>query len=299
MRQITFIIVLVCTMSMTVFGQQSSIYSQYMFNGLAINPAYAGHDNLLSMTALARIQSVGLEGAPTTQTFSAHAPIVKDKAGVGLQFFHENIGVTDQTGVYASYSYKIKMAKFSLAFGLQAGVNFYKTQYTQLSVLNPGDPVLANDENTVTPNFGSGALLTNDKLYVGISMPQMLSTGDEEKILVQERPFMVYGGYTFTLSPNLKLTPSSLVKITNGRPVEWNINANLIMKDILWVGVSFRPVNAVVAMLQFQLTDQLSFGYGYDITLGELSSIESGSHEFMLNYRFRFSQKDVISPRYF
>ena len=284
---------------MTAYGQQSSIYSQYMFNGLAINPAYAGHDNLLSMTALARIQSVGLEGAPTTQTFSAHAPIVKDKAGVGLQFFHENIGVTDQTGVYASYSYKIKVAKYSLAFGLQAGVNFYKTQYTRLSVLNPGDPVLANDENTVTPNFGSGVLLTNERLYVGVSMPQMLSAGDEEKILVQERPFMVYGGYTFTLSPNLKLTPSSLVKITNGRPVEWNINANLIMKDILWVGVSFRPVNAVVAMLQFQLTDQLSFGYGYDITLGELSSIESGSHEFMLNYRFRFSQKDVISPRYF
>ena len=281
------------------FGQQSSIYSQYMFNGLAINPAYAGHDNLLSMTALARIQSVGLEGAPTTQTFSAHSPIVKDKVGVGLQFFHENIGVTDQTGIYASYSYRIKVSKYSLAFGLQTGVNFYKTQYTQLNVRNPGDPVLANDENIVTPNFGSGLLLTSDRLYAGLSMPQMLSTGDNEKILVQERPFMAYGGYTFDLSPNFKLTPSTLVKITNGRPVEWNINANLIFKDILWIGASFRPVNSVVALLQFQLTDQLSFGYGYDITLGELRTIESGSHEFMLNYRFRFSQKDVISPRYF
>lgn len=282
-----------------VFAQQSSIYSQYMFNGLAINPAYAGHDDLLSLTALARVQSVGLEGAPNTQTFSAHTPIVKNKVGVGLQLFHETIGVTDLTGVYASYSYRIEVSSFTLAFGLQAGVNFYKTRYTSLIVPDPGDPVFENDENSVTPNFGSGVLLTDKRLFVGLSMPQMLSVGNDNKVVVQERPFMLYGGYTLDLNEVLKLTPSTLIKIANGRPVEWNINANLIIKDMVWVGVSFRPVNAVVALLQLQLTDQLSFGYGYDITLGELSTIESGSHEFMLNYRFRFAQKDIISPRYF
>ena len=280
-------------------AQQSSIYSQYMFNGLAINPAYAGQDNLLSLTALARVQSVGLEGAPDTQTFSVHTPVVKDKVGLGLQFFHEKIGVTEQTGVFTSYSYRIKLSQFNISFGLQAGVNFYNTEFSQLVVQNPGDPVFQNDERSVTPNFGSGILVYNKRLFAGISMPQMLSTGDANKTIVQEKPFMVYGGYTFDLSPALKITPSTLVKITNGRPVEWNINANLIIKDLIWVGASFRPVNTVVGMLQLQLTDQLSLGYGYDITLGELRTIESGSHEFMLNYRFRFSQKDVISPRYF
>lgn len=299
MRRRGFLLILGLFMYSGLFAQQSSIYSQYMFNGLAINPAYAGQDNLLSITALARLQSVGLEGAPDTQTLSVHTPVVKDKMGLGLQFFHEKIGVTDQTGVFASYSYRIQISDFKLSFGLQAGVNFYNTQYSQLVVQNPGDPVFQNDERSVTPNFGSGVLLTNKMLFVGVSMPQMLSTGDKDKTIIQETPFMVYGGYTFELNPVLKLTPSTLFKLVNGRPVEWNINANLIIKDLVWVGVSFRPVNAVVGMLQLQLTDQLSFGYGYDITLGELRTIESGSHEFMLNYRFRFSQKDVISPRYF
>ena len=298
MRRLLYFLV-VGLIPLGVAAQQSSIYSQYMFNGLAIKPAYAGHDDMLSLTALARIQSVGLEGAPDTQTFSAHTPVVKNKVGVGLQLFHETVGVTDLTGIYASYSYRIKVSSFTLSFGLQTGINFYKTQYTTLNVPDPGDPVFANDESSVTPNFGSGVLLSDKRLFAGISMPQMLSLGDKEKVVVQEKPFMVYGGYTFDLNTFLKLTPSTLVKITNGRPVEWNINANLIINDLVWVGVSFRPVNAVVALLQLQLTDQLSMGYGYDITLGELSSIESGSHEFMLNYRFRFSQKDIISPRYF
>ena len=293
------IFLLVCCLPFWVTAQQSSIYSQYMFNGLAINPAYAGHDNLLSMTALARIQAVGLEGAPNTQTFSAHTPVVKDKMGVGLQLFHESVGITNQTGIYAAYSYRIKMSGFALAFGLQTGVNFYNTQYSTLTVQNPGDPVFVNDEHTVTPNFGAGLLLSDNHLYVGVSMPQMLATGDESKIVVQERPLIGYGGYTFDLNSFLKMTPSMLFKVTDGRPVEWNINANLIVKDLLWVGLSFRPVSSLVALLQLQMTEQLSFGYAYDMALGELSTIESGSHEFMLNYRFRFAQKDVISPRYF
>ena len=280
-------------------AQQSSIYSQYMFNGLAINPAYAGQDNLLSLTALARIQAVGLEGAPNTQTFSAHTPIVENKVGIGLQLFHEDVGITNQTGVYTSYSYRIKVSKYMLSFGLQAGVNFYQTRYTALSVQNPGDPIFATDERSVTPNFGAGLLLSDKRLFVGLSMPQMLSTGNETKIVVQEKPVMLYGGYTFDLNSFLQLTPSMLIKVADGRPVEWNINTNLVIKELLWVGLSFRPVNSLVALLQIQITEQLSFGYAYDMSLGEISTIESGSHEFMLNYRFKFKQKDVVSPRYF
>jgi hypothetical protein len=229
-----------------------------MFNGLAINPAYAGFDDMLSLTALARIQSLGLEGSPDTQMFSAHTPIVNNRIGVGIQFFHEQIGVTDQTGIYGSYSYKIYMDKFTLSLGLQAGVNFYKTNYSSLVTFNPGDPVFNEDTRTVTPNFGSGAILSSKRLFVGIS-----------------------------------------AKMVNGKPVEWNINAHLLIKEILWVGASFRPVNAISFLMQIQLTEQLSLGYAYDASIGEISRIEAGSHEFMLNYKFRFSKKGIISPRYF
>ena len=280
-------------------AQQSGIYSQYMFNGMAINPAYAGYDGMLSMTALGRFQSIGLKGSPNTQTFSVHTPIARDKVGLGLQEFHENIGVTEQSGVYASYSYKIYFNKLTLSLGLQTGANFYRTDFTTLDTADPGDPVFANDTRSTTLNIGSGVMLTGERLFLGLSMPQMLSAGNNDNVIIQEVPLILFGGYVINLSPGLKLRPSMLAKMVNSRPVEWNINAHLLIKDILWVGASFRPVNAITLMLQLQLTEQLTFGYSYDAGIGEISSIEEGSHEFMLNYRFRFSKKAMVSPRYF
>ena len=110
---------------------------------------------------------------------------------------------------------------------------------------------------------------------------------------------MLYGGFIFNLSPSIMFKPSMLAKLVNGKPVEWNINAHILVKEILWVGASFRPVNAISFLLQLQITEQLSFGYAYDASLGEISTIEAGSHEFMLSYKFRFSKKGVVSPRYF
>jgi len=299
MKKVYLSCILLSICAVNGMAQQSTIYSQYMFNGLAINPAYAGYDGLLSLTAWGRLQSLGLEGSPNTQSFTAHSPIINNKIGVGLQFFHEQIGVTDQTGVYGSYSYKIYMDKFTLSLGLQAGINFYKTNYTSLVTFNPGDPVFNEDTRTITPNVGSGAILSNEKLFIGISMPQMLSTGSQENIIVQEKPFILYGGLVFKLSPSILLKPSMLAKMVNGKPVEWNINAHLLIKEILWLGASFRPVNAITLLMQFQITEQLAFGYAYDASIGEISSIEAGSHEFMLNYKFRYSKKGVVSPRYF
>lgn len=299
MRKIYLHFLIVFLTASSGWSQQSTLYSQYVFNGLAINPAYAGYDGSLSLTALARIQSLGLEGSPNTQSFTAHTPFLNKRNGLGLQFFHEQIGVTDQTGIYASYSYKINFKEYTLSLGLQAGINFYKTNYESLITQNPGDPVFSQDTKSVTPNVGSGAIFSGKNLFIGVSMPQMLSAGNSEKVVVQEKPFILYGGYIISLNPGLKFRPFMLAKMVNGQPVEWNINAHFLVKDILWLGVSFRPVSAISFMLQLQLTEQLSFGYSYDATIGQLSSIESGSHELMLTYKFRFSKQGVVSPRYF
>ncbi len=119
--------------------------------------------------------------------------------------------------------------------------------------------------------------------------------GNKNNVIIQEVPLILFGGFVLDLTPGLKLRPSMLAKMVNGQPVEWNINAHLLIKDILWVGASFRPVNAITLMLQLQITEQLTFGYSYDASIGEISSIESGSHEFMLNYRFRFAKKSMVS----
>lgn len=279
------------------YSQQSAIYSQYLFNGLAINPAYAGHDESLSLTFLARMQSVGLEGTPNTQTFSAHTPVKRDKIGLGLQLFHETIGVSNQSGVYMSYSYRLKYRSYTISFGLQAGANFYRAQYTSLMVNDPGDPVFESDYKSTTPNFGSGIFLNNDNFFAGLSLPQMFASNDPE--IIQEKPFFIYGGYLIDLTTFLKLKPSTLVKIVNGKPVEWDISTSILINDILWAGVLYRPANAFSFIFEMQVTEQLQIGYAYDITLNELHSVDNGSHEIMINYRFRFSQHGVISPRYF
>jgi len=281
-------------------GQQSAIYSQYLFNGLAINPAYAGHDGMLSTTFLSRFQSIGIKGAPKTQTFSLHSPIINKKIGVGLQVFHETIGVTDQSGIYAAYSYRISNDNLSISFGLQGGVNFYKIEYSSLLISDPDDPQFAEDIQSSTSNFGAGIFINTDLFFVGLSMPQMLNgTFDITAEAISEQPIFLYGGYVFDLNPFVKLKPSSLLKYADGRIVEWNINASFLWNDLLWTGLSYRPNNAIAILLEFQLTEQLNIGYAYDMTINSLSKADSGSHEIMLNYQFKFSQKNVNSPRYF
>ena len=280
-----------------LFGQQSAIYSQYLFNGLAINPAYAGHDEVLSLTFLSRFQSVGLDGAPNTHTFTAHTPVKKDKIGLGVQLFHETIGVTTQSGAYFSYSYRLKYEDYTISLGLQGGANFYNSAYTSLLINDPNDPIFSSDLRSVTPNFGGGAYINNDKMFAGISMPQMLPSTDRD--VIQEKPIFMYGGYVFELSTFLKLRASTLAKIVNGKSVEWDISASFLFYEALWVGLAYRPANAASVLLQLQASEQIQIGYAYDRTLNKLKSVASGSHEIMINYRFQYSQKGMMSPRYF
>jgi type IX secretion system PorP/SprF family membrane protein len=281
---------------LTANAQQSGIYSQYMFNGLALNPAYAGHDDVLSLTFLGRAQSVGLDGSPKTQTFSAHTPIIGQKVGLGFQLYHETIGVSEQTGTYLSYSYRLNFKNYTLSFGLQTGVNFYNSDYSMLLINDPGDPTFSNDLRETIFNFGSGVMLNNESFFAGLSVPQMLSARNE---ITQEQPIFFYGGYIWNLSTFIKFKPSALLKVESGRTVELDLNASVLFNDLLWAGVSFRPANALVFMFEFQATEQLAIGYAYDATVNSLRTAESGSHELLINYRFQFSQKGMISPRYF
>jgi type IX secretion system PorP/SprF family membrane protein len=159
------------------------------------------------------------------------------------------------------------------------------------------DPIFSEDVKSTTPNFGSGVYVNSDKMFAGISIPQMINSSDPD--VIQEKPVFIYGGYVFELSTFLKLRPSMLAKIVNGKAVEWDISASVLLNEILWVGFAYRPNNALSLQLQMQATEQLQIGYAYDITLNELRTADLGSHEIMINFRFHYSQKGIMSPRYF
>jgi len=291
-------------------AQQTATYSQYMFNTLAINPAYAGSHDALSITALGRFQNVGLNGAPNTQTLAVHSPLINSRVGVGLLVIHDELSVIGQTGVHFSYAYRlpIKKDKSTLSFGLQGGMSMYNAQYTKLDLYNnssngPSDPAFSNDIRDSRPNFGAGVYYTTPTSYVGLSMPSMLNNvfdrGADFTTVYQNVPIILTGGHVFTLNRMLKLKPNFLFKLVDGQPVEFDINANMLFDEVIWFGLSYKSSKQIVMITQFKVNDQLQIGYSYTITAGPIRTVELGSHEVMLNYRFWFNKKGVVSPRYF
>ena len=284
-------------------AQQQAMYTQYMFNGLALNPAYAGSHESISLTGLARFQWVGIEGAPRTQTFSVHSPVPGKKIGIGGLFSRDEIGVSSQSSVYLSAAYRIKSDKGTFAMGLQGGIRASDIIYTDLGI---DDPNLQRNISGLVPNFGAGFYYYSDKFYLGLSVPTILKSSIQGAITsggsisATDVPhFFATSGLVVELAPTIKLKPSTLIKYVTGAPMEIDINANLILDDKVWVGLSYRSLDAISFLLDFQVNNQFRFGYAYDYTLTDINRITSGSHEIMINYRLVFEKTRIVTPRYF
>lgn len=280
------------------------MFTQYMFNGLVINPAYAGSHEAISATALSRIQWVGIDGAPNTQTFSIHSPVPNKNIGIGAYFARDKIGVSTENNFFLSYAYRIQMGTGHLAMGLSAGFSNLDVNYAELGL---ADSNLQGAHSNFKPNFGAGLYYVSDKYYFGASSPYIFknTSGDASSNVTSDiltdqiQHYYITGGTIFDLSPIVKLKPSILVKVVSGAPIEFDFNANLLFDEKLWVGLSYRSFDSIDILLELQLNDQIRLGYAYDITTSDLRKVNSGSHEFMLNYRFVFSKSKIVTPRYF
>lgn len=293
----TILITCLVLSSQAVYAQFEASYTQYMFNGLAINPAYAGSHNSLDATLITRFQSPGVEGAPSTQTISGHSGIKDKKIGVGLMVITDKVGVTRQTGYYASFAYKVKFDNSTLSLGLQGGATSYRSDYSQLLIKQAGDPLVNGDVRETQPNIGAGVYYYSKLFYAGLSMPQMVSASSTN--IIQSQPIIFTTGVLFPINDAFKLKPNILVRTVEEQIAEIHCNLNLLIHEILWVGVSYRVNSSVSGLFELQLTNQWRLGYAYDATLSELQQVDSGSHEIMLNYQLRFSKKKVVNPRYF
>ena len=284
-------------------GQQQATYAQYMFNGLAINPAYAGSHQALSVSFLQRFQNVGMPGAPTTQSLSIHTPLNNERVALGLLLVHDKISVINQTGINGIYAYRLPLKKHAtLSFGLQAGISTYSAKYSQLTTYQP-DLVFLQDVYQTRPNMGFGVYYSNDKGYAGVSMPHLMNNifdhGSNFETVHQSMPIIVTGGYVFKLNWLLKLKPNFLFKVVDQRIVEFDVNANLLIDEVLWIGASYQMSKAVNWLVEFQVTEQFRLGYSYTTSFGPIAQAELGSHEILVNYRFKKFSKGVVTPRYF
>ena len=294
----------VCFMLSTEsFAQQDPVYSQYMFNMLAINPAYAGSREVLSVTGTYRSQWKRIPGSSRTQLLSADCSARKKRVGLGIQFFNDDISVIRNTGVYGMYAYRVHLNNGLLSLGLQAGLLKFTANYSDLLLYDYTDPAFSQNQNEFRLNFGAGMFYNTDRFYAGFSVPHLTGqqrvqvSNEQKQIYEQVNHWFLTAGYVFKLSPDLTLKPSMLLRVVSGAPAHLDINANLWILNVAAVGVSYRTSEAVVSMLELQVNPQLRFGYAYDFTLTALGN--QSTNEIMLRYEFGYSKKDMISPRFF
>ncbi|MCB0795270.1 MAG: type IX secretion system membrane protein PorP/SprF [Flavobacteriales bacterium] len=300
------------TTAMTALGalcshaQHSPLTSQYLFNGLLINPAYAGSRDALAANLTYRHQWAGFDGAPVTQVLSVHAPLKGRKVGLGAMVFNDRIGVTNETGFFTNYAYRMRLGKGKLALGLGAGVNMLQANWSQVQVQDESDVNFSsNTRSVVRPNFSGGVFYYQKRYFLGLSLPFFLSRQydpERETFLVTNdvRKYqpMLTGGYLWSLGRNLKLKPSAMIRYQVSAWPQADLNTNLIIKDMFWVGVSYRTEDAVVGMFEVLPTPQWRLGYSYDLGLSRIAPHHAGTHELMIQYEFGYRIR-VRDPRYF
>jgi type IX secretion system PorP/SprF family membrane protein len=286
------------------FAQQDAQYTQYMYNTININPAYAGSRGVMSVFGLHRTQWVGLDGAPTTNTFSLNTPISNSNLGVGFSLVNDRIGPTSDNTISADISYTIPMNEvYKLSLGVKASGNIFNLDTDKLNPDQANDPNLQNFNNEFSPNFGVGVYLHSDKLYLGLSVPNFLQDSkynDNEVAVFQERMnFYFIGGYVFDVSPSIKFKPAFLTKMVTGSPLQVDASANFLFFDKFMLGGAYRWDAAVSALAGFQVTDGLFIGYSYDMETTQLRRYNSGSHEVFLRFELFNKVSKMVSPRFF
>ena len=286
------------------FAQQDAQYTQYMYNTININPAYAGSRGVMSVFGLHRTQWVGLDGAPTTNTFSLNTPINNSNLGVGFSLVNDRIGPTSDNTISADISYTVTMNEvYKLSFGVKASGNIFNLDTEKLTPAQANDPNLQNFNNEFSPNFGAGVYLHSDKLYLGLSVPNFLQDAkynDNEVAVFQERMnFYFIGGYVFDVSQSIKFKPAVLTKMVTGSPLQVDASANFLFFDKFMLGGAYRWDAAVSALAGFQVTDGLFIGYSYDMETTQLRRYNSGSHEVFLRFELFNKVSKMVSPRFF
>lgn len=307
MRSLYYILVSASLLAAaTTHAQHTPLTSQYLFNGLVINPAYAGSRDALAANLTYRHQWVGFDGAPVTQMLSVHAPMGRRKLGLGLMIYNDRIGVSQETGAFSNTAYRMRLGKGKLSFGIGAGITLLRSQWSTLALQETSDLVFAGDtRSAVRPNFSTGAFYYTKEWFIGISAPFLIqhrySVNGEGWNLTDNKADlqpMLTGGYVIKLSQDAKLKPSALVRYRNANGVQADISTNLIYRDKVWIGASYRTGDAFIASLEVLPTPQWRIGYAYDLGLSRLRPYHQGSHGIMVQYEFGYRIR-VKDPRYF
>jgi type IX secretion system PorP/SprF family membrane protein len=284
-------------------AQQDAQFTQYMYNTINVNPAYAGSRGVLSIFALHRTQWVGLDGAPLTNAVSINTPLNGSNLGLGVSVINDRIGPTDENTISADLSYTIPTSEtFKLSFGLKGTANLFDLDSSLLTPEQAGDPTLQNYSKFST-NIGAGLYLHSDKAYLGFSVPNFIETNrfsdNDVKIFKEKVNYYLIGGYVFDITSSVKFKPAFISKVVEGSPLQMDVSGNFMFNNKFVVGAAYRWSAALSAMVGFQVSDAFFIGYGFDNETTNLKNYNSGSHEIFLRYEIFKNVDRITTPRFF
>lgn len=280
-------------------SQQVAQYTQYMYNTLAINPAYTGSREVISILGAHRSQWVGLDGAPASQVFSIHAP-VKRRVGLGLAIQNDEIGngTMQWLNADAMFSYTILLEnEVKLAFGLSAGLGNLNVNFAKLRIFDPQANVglVTNIDNRFLPRLGAGIYLRAPKYYFGVSTPNVVeqnffeNSANPQNFRAREVTNIYFiGGYVLDIATDIKFKPAFLAQLVAGAPVKVDISGNMLYKETVVLGAAYRYKSAISALVGYQISEKFFAGLAYDREIAKLGNtvFNNGSFEILLRYEF-------------
>ncbi len=304
MKKITGLVFLL--ISFSAFAQQDPLFSQYMFNKLALNPAYAGSREVLTIDMLDRYQWVGIDGAPRTFTVGAHMSTRNNKVGLGIYAYRDVLGPTINQGLMGTYAYRLLLDRGTLSFGLQAGIKYFDFDWLQINVEDPDYTFNPQDIQRIIPDANFGIYYQSNRFFAGLSSKQLfqneygLAKVDGKTTYTKLlRHFYGMAGAAFPIDDKIVFRPSVLAKFVKNAPLQMDINASFLFGDIFWIGASYRTEKAVVFLTEFRISEKFRVGYSYDIYLNELQPHNKGSHEIRLGIDLDLYHSRMMTPRYF
>jgi len=288
-------------------AQQDPMFTQYNFNTQTINPAYAGTWESMGFLVLGRYQWVGMEGAPTTYTFSLQTPTRNKNVALGLNVVNDKVGREQRLGLFGDYSYRLRIGDESfLRLGLKMGVTNYNNNLSLYAQNDEDgrDPAAEGETDArYAFNYGVGAFLYSERYYVGFSVPKIINNKFENSTsnlstTAEMRNFFLTAGYVANLSEDIKFKPTFLAKTIYGAPVEFDFTANFLLRNKFLLGAMYRTGDSYGFIAQWIFDKKLRIGYAIDFTTTPLQSFHNGSHELMVSYELGLKRK-WTSPRMF
>ncbi|MBK7382574.1 MAG: type IX secretion system membrane protein PorP/SprF [Flavobacteriales bacterium] len=300
--------VLIGLLAFGASAQQEVMVSQYMFNGLFLNPAYAGSHGYVSSSMLHRTQWLQVDGAPRTSMVAIDGPLMSNTMGLGFSIVHDQIGISRDLDISGHYAYRLNLGNHgSLAFGLRAGVSVYSARLSDLRYWDANDPLYQTDiVNAPVGKFGFGLYWHNATSYIGLSVPTIYASDGKLSMNANDavdhyftQHYYLQAGKVFPLSESFDIKPSTMIKYLPSAPIEADVNCNLLYRERVWFGLGYRTGDALVGMVEYQVNPQIRIGYAYDMTTSRLRTYTSGSHEVMLGVDFGRNLVKIKTPRYF